>query len=231
MAINGIIMFIIAIAAFFVLRSFKYVRKKQTSKNQTRVRHLFRSPGMVRSFAGAFFLMFSQGVLALVLPLKVVSLGFDAKTSGMLLSAFGVTAVLVFLLPTNRIFDRVRPIITLAFGLSMMGVSMLFLSQLEVLSFLYIAMIIYGIGFAFLFPSINSLLIDSSSPEFRGKAYGYFYAFFSIGAVVGSSVIGFLNLKFSGSFMLTGVILIAIAGYSLIGNMKKDSFDNAPPIS
>ena len=56
----------------------------------------------------------------------------------------------------------------------MMGVSMLFLSQLEALTFLYIAMIIYGIGFAFLFPSINSLLIDSSSPEFRGKAYGYF---------------------------------------------------------
>ena len=46
---------------------------------------------MVRAFAGAFFLMFSQGVLALVLPLKVVSLGFDTKTSGMLLSAFGVT--------------------------------------------------------------------------------------------------------------------------------------------
>jgi MFS transporter, DHA1 family, multidrug resistance protein len=192
---------------------------------------LFRSPGMVRSFAGAFFLMFSQGVLALVLPLKVVSLGFDAITSGMLLSAFGVTAVLIFLLPVNRIFDRVRPIITLAFGLSMMGISMLFLSQLEELNFLYFAMIIYGIGFAFLFPSINSLLIDSSTPEFRGKAYGYFYAFFSIGAVVGSSFIGFLDLEFSGSFMLTGVILIVIAGYSLIGNTKRNSFDNAPPIS
>jgi DHA1 family multidrug resistance protein-like MFS transporter len=186
---------------------------------------------MVRSFTGAFFLMFSQGVLALVLPLKVVSLGFDAKTSGLLLSAFGVTAVLIFLLPVNRIFDRVRPIITLATGLSMMGISMLFLSQLEVLNFLYIAMIIYGIGFAFLFPSINSLLIDSSTPEFRGKAYGYFYAFFSIGAVAGSSVIGFLDLEFSGSFMLTGVILIVIAGYSLIGNTKRNSFDNAPPIS
>ena len=29
---------------------------------------------MIRAFAGAFFLMFSQGVLALVLPLKVVRL-------------------------------------------------------------------------------------------------------------------------------------------------------------
>ena len=60
-------------------------------------------------------------------------------------------------------------------------------------------MIIYGIGFAFLFPSINSLLIDSTSAEFRGKAYGYFYAFFSIGAVAGSGLIGFLELKFARS--------------------------------
>lgn len=225
MAVNGTIMFAIAIAAFFVLRSFKFVPKKQSSKdpNQVRVRHFFRSPGMVRAFTGAFFLMFSQGVLALVLPLKVVSLGFDAKTSGMLLSVFGVTAVLIFLLPVNRIFDRVRPIITLAFGMSMMGFSMLFLSQMEELNFLYIAMIIYGVGFAFLFPSINSLLIDSSSPEFRGKAYGYFYAFFSIGTVAGSGLIGFLNLEFKGSFMLTGIVLLVVAAYALFGLMRKGS--------
>lgn len=226
MAINGGIMFVIAIAAFFVLRSFKYVPKKPKAKEQVRVRHFFRSAGMIRAFAGAFFLMFSQGVLALVLPLKVG----DTQTSGMLLSIFGITAVLIFLLPVNRIFDQVRPIVTLTFGMSMMGVSMLLLSQAEALPFLFIAMTLYGIGFAFLFPSINSLLIDSSSPEFRGKAYGYFYAFFSIGTVAGSSLIGFLNLDFKGSFMLTGIILLIIAAFSLFGKTKKDSFDKAGPV-
>lgn len=229
MAINGSIMFIIAIAAFFVLRSFKFVPKEKKSEdpNRVRVRHLFHSPGMQRAFAGAFFLMFSQGVLALVLPLKVVSLGFDAKTSGFLLSAFGVSAILIFLLPVNRIFDRVKPIFTLAFGMSLMGFSMLLLSQIEELNFLYLAMIVYGIGFAFLFPSINSLLIDSSSPEFRGKAYGYFYAFFSIGTVAGSVLIGFLDLEFQEAFMLTGIVLLVVAIYSIVGMMKKGSFDNA----
>lgn len=233
MAINGAIMLVIAIISFFVLRSFKYVPKKQDPKdpNRVRVRHLFDSPSIMRAFAGAFFLMFSQGVLALVLPLKVVALGLDAKTSGMLLSVFGVTAVLIFLLPTNRIFDRVRPIVTLAFGMSMMGASMLFLSQMETLNLLYVAMIIYGTGFAFLFPSINSLLIDASSPEFRGKAYGYFYAFFSMGTVAGSGVIGFLDLEFKGSFMLTGIILLIGAAYSLVGLIRKRAIDNVPPIS
>src|SRR4051812_2932760 len=170
MAVNGGIMMLLAILAFFVLRSFTYVRKPRTSQtNRFRVKDLFRNPGMVRAFAGAFFLMFSQGVLALVLPLKVEALGFDTKTTGMLLSTFGVVAILIFLLPINRIFDRARPVTTLAFGISLMGLSMMFLSQIEELNYLYIAMAIYGVGFAFLFPSINSLLIDSSSAEYRGK--------------------------------------------------------------
>ena len=228
MAINGGMMFIIAIAAFFILRSFKYVPKKQDRKdpNRVRVKHLFQSAGIIRSFTGAFFLMFSQGVLALVLPLKVG----DTQTSGMLLSVFGVTAVLIFLLPVNRIFDRVRPIVTLTLGMSLMGLSMLLLSQINELNYLYIAMVIYGAGFAFLFPSINSLLIDSTSSEFRGKAYGYFYAFFSIGTVAGSGLIGFLDLEFQGAFMLTGIILLAIAIYSVIGVKNKGSFDNVPPV-
>ncbi|MHA6259421.1 MFS transporter [Sporosarcina sp. CAU 1771] len=222
MAVNGGIMMIIAISAFFILRSFTYVRKLPSTKKASnfRVRMLFQSSGMVRAFAGAFFLMFSQGVLALVLPLKVAFLGFDTKTTGLLLSTFGITAILIFLLPVNRIFDRVRPMITLTFGMGMMGLSMLFLSQVEELSLLYVAMIVYGLGFAFLFPSINSLLIDSSSAEFRGKAYGYFYAFFSIGVVAGSGVIGFLDLEYKSAFMLTGVILLAVATYAIFGLKK-----------
>lgn len=226
MTVNGGIMMLLAILTFFVLRSFTYV-PKQPSKgaDNFRVKYLFQHPGMVRAFAGAFFLMFSQGVLALVLPLKVESLGFDTKTTGLLLSTFGVVAILIFLLPINRIFDRVRPVVTLAFGITLMGLSMLFLSQVEELNYLYIAMSIYGAGFAFLFPSINSLLIDSSSPEFRGKAYGYFYAFFSIGVVAGSGVIGFLDLEYRGAFMLTGFILLAVALYALIGLQNKRSID------
>lgn len=222
MSVNGIIMFILAIFAFFLLRSFTYEKKQQAkSTKHFRVRYLFQHPGMVRAFAGAFFLMFSQGVLALVLPLKVEALGFDAKTTGMLLSTFGIVAILIFLLPINRIFDKVRPMITLAFGISMMGLSMLFLSQVTELSLHYVAMMLYGIGFSFLFPSINSLLIDSSSAEFRGKAYGYFYAFFSIGVVAGSSLIGYLDLTFKGGFMLTGIILLAVAIYTILG-MKRN---------
>ncbi|QTD41484.1 MFS transporter [Sporosarcina sp. Te-1] len=225
MMINGVIMMILAILAIFLLRNFSFRRKGKSAPGQTfKVRELFRHPGMLRAFAGAFFLMFSQGVLALILPLKVEALGFDTKMTGMLLSTFGIVAILIFLLPINRIFDQVRPMVTLALGISIMGASMLLLSQMDELLYLFVALAIYGIGFAFLFPSINSLLIDSSSPDYRGKAYGYFYAFFSIGVVAGSSVIGYLDLSYNGGFMVTGFILIGIALYTILGMRNQKSY-------
>lgn len=124
--------------------------------------------------------MFSQGVLAYMLPLKVAELGSDTKTSGMLLSTFGIIAVLIFISPTNRLFDQIKPIRLLVFGMSLMGVSLLLISMGESLSVLYLFMALYGTGFAFLFPSINTLLIESTTDQNRGKAYGYFYAFFPL---------------------------------------------------
>ncbi|GKV68941.1 MFS transporter [Sporosarcina sp. NCCP-2716] len=221
MLINGGIMVLLTVFAFLFLRSFQRSQKKGAKPSENEVRALFRDPGIQRAFAGAFFLMFSQGVLALILPLKVEALGFETKTTGMLLSTFGVVAILVFLLPINLIFDRVKPMITLAFGISLMGVSMLLLSRADELVSLFTTMSVYGVGFAFLFPSINSLLIDSSSAASRGRAYGYFYAFFSMGVVAGSYVIGALDLEYRSAFTLTGIVLLVVAAYTIYGLFKK----------
>ena len=52
---------------------------------------------------------------------------------------------------------------------------------------------------------------DRTQKEFRGKAYGYFYAFFSLGVVAGSTVLGWLPFSLSGGFMFTGVVLLLFA--------------------
>ncbi|PIC63582.1 MFS transporter [Sporosarcina sp. P13] len=222
MAINGVFMLLLTIGTILFLRTFTYVRKiKSETQNAVKPWSFFHHPGIIRAFLGAFFLMFSQGVLALVLPLKVEFLQYDAKTTGMLLSIFGLVAVLIFVLPVNRIFDVARPMLTLALGLFLMSGSMLFLSQVDELSLMMTAMVVYGIGFALLFPSINSLLIDSTEVQTRGKAYGFFYAFFSFGVVAGSSVIGGLDLSFQYAFIVASSILF-IAGLFTLYGLRKD---------
>lgn len=174
-----------------------------------------------KAFLGAFFLMFSQGALAYLLPLHVEALGYSSRMSGTLMSMFGIVAVLLFILPTNRIFNHVAPVYTLLMGVGILAISQVLIGQMTTTLTLYLVMILYGTGFSLLFPSINTLLIQSTTPETRGQAYGYFYAFFSIGVVVGSSLLGFLSLGITGGFMLAGLVLTIFSAFVLFDIIKK----------
>lgn len=210
MLLTGTLILLIGTAAFFTLRR-TVVKKDKISKDVVPLMDIVRNSGLIRSFSGAFFLMFSQGVLAYMLPLKVEELGLDSQLSGLLLSTFGISAILVFLLPINRIFDATKPIYTLIAGFAVMGASLFFLSAISVETLLYTSMGTYGIGFALLFPSINSILIDSTNPASRGRAYGYFYAFFSVGVVAGSSITGAFALSPNQGFSVSGSLLLLVA--------------------
>ncbi|MFJ6211302.1 MFS transporter [Lysinibacillus sp. NPDC092081] len=209
--ITASFMLLLSVLAFFLLKSNQVKKEKSAPPTNIPIHVLFNNTGTLKAFFSAFFLMFSQGVIAYLLPLKVQSLGFDSRLSGTLMSTFGIIAVLVFILPTNRIFDKVAPIKTLSLGIGLMGISQLLISQADSSTFLYIAMACYGIGFGFLFPSVNSLLIDSTTADIRGKAYGYFYAFFSLGVVLGSSLLGWLSLGIVSGFIFTGIVLLVFA--------------------
>lgn len=214
MAITGGMLLILGLLSFFLLNRTVQKRKRLASEPLTFNMVIF-NPGLLRAFLGAFFLMFSQGVLAYMLPLKVSGLELPQEMSGLLLSVFGIAAILVFLLPVNRLFDAVKPIYTLIAGFLVMGSSLFLLSSVSAALPLYFSMISYGIGFALLFPSINSLLIDSTTERSRGKAYGYFYAFFSIGVVAGSSFTGALALTADQGFITSGVLLLGAAAVNL----------------
>ncbi|MGN4123930.1 MFS transporter [Lysinibacillus sphaericus] len=213
-------MLLLGILATFLLKTSPVKKEKTAPSIHIPISVFFTNNGTLKAFSGAFFLMFSQGVIAYLLPLKVQSLGFDSRLSGTLMSVFGIIAVLVFILPSNRIFDKVAPVKTLSLGISLMGISQILISQADSNTLLYIAMACYGIGFGFLFPSVNSLLIDSTTVEIRGKAYGYFYAFFSLGVVLGSSLLGWLSLGITSGFIFTGIVLIGFAIFTLISKRK-----------
>lgn len=223
LTVTAFCMLILGILAYILLRSHTVEKNDAPAKkDSTSVRVFFQNTLIMKAFLGAFFLMFSQGVLAYMLPLKVAGLGQDTQTSGMLLSTFGIVAILIFVLPTNRLFDIIRPIKTLVFGMATMGIGLILISLSNEVQYLYFVMGVYGIGFAFLFPSLNSLLIEATKNTHRGKAYGYFYAFFSIGVVVGSSLTGLLALTANQGFLFTGILLFLAA---LVFSYKKSNLN------
>src|SRR5699024_4086034 len=151
---------------------------------------LIKHPMIILASLSAFALMISNGTLAFALPLNVEIMERSTETTGILLSTFGIMALIVFLTPINFIYDKFSPVKLIATGLSFIGVGMIILSFMTTFTSNFIAMVIYGLGFAFIFPSMNKIIADASTKVDRGKAYGVFYAFFSLGVVAGSSISG-----------------------------------------
>src|SRR5690625_6734332 len=88
----------------------------------------------------------------------------------MLLSTFGIVALIVFLTPINYIYDRFPAVRLVATGLLLIGIGMIILNFSANFISNFIAMIIYGFGFSFIFPSMNKLVADASTKVDRGKA-------------------------------------------------------------
>lgn len=179
---------------------------------------LLKNPLIIQASLAAFSLMVSNGTLAFALPLKVETLGLNTESTGILLSTFGIVALIIFLSPLNQIYDRFKPVELIIGGFLFIGGSLLFLSNVTTLSASFLSMVLYGIGFSFIFPSMNQIVKVASTQVNRGKAYGIFYAFFSLGAVTGSTLsgiiaeyIGFPFLFGAMIMFLTAIILITVA--------------------
>jgi len=217
--------FLLAIITLFSLRSRKLDMQKQNKQSLP----VQWNKQLVASFIGAFLLMCSQGALAYLLPLRVAEFGYDSRFSGTLLSVFGLVVVFIFVMRTKQLFDKLAPQYSLMIGLSLLAISQLLLGLVDYVPFYYGVMAIYGVGFAFLFPSINVLLVRGTTIENRGKAYGLFYAFFSLGTVAGSSGLALLGLELEGLFvaisglLLCGVLLILVLRLVATGQLSSSN--------
>lgn len=182
---------------------------------------LIKHPMIMLASMSAFALMVSNGTLAFALPLNVEAMGKGTETTGMLLSTFGIVALIVFMTPIHRIYDRFAAIRLIATGLCLIGIGMTILSLTTSFTINFLAMIVYGLGFAFIFPSMNKLIADASTKVDRGKAYGVFYAFFSLGAVAGSTVSGWVADILGLPFLMCAIIMFISVGVILYMQVKR----------
>ncbi len=181
---------------------------------------LLKHPLIIQASLAAFALMISNGTLAFALPLKVAGMGMSSATTGILLSTYGIMALIIFLTPINRIYDKFSPIWLVIIGISFIGSVHILLNFINVYWMIIVLMFIYGIGFALIFPSMNRIVAEASTMVDRGKAYGIFYAFFSLGAVVGSFVSGATSDAFGLPF-LSSATMMSIVCIVLIVMAKK----------
>lgn len=216
---------LIGLILTFTLKPFHKSREVAESHSSiASYRHLFKNKGLLIAYIGAIALAASQGILAYMLPLKVDALALEAHITGMLISIFGIVAVLFFVLPTNRVFDRFRNESLLTIGLLTIALSQTLSSFTTSQTVLMTSMTIYGIGFALIFPSMAGLIAKHSSAVERGKAFGLFYGFISLGSFLGSSITGLFSLTpDQGLLSAAGFLLIIVVGLLCLAQSKKEA--------
>ncbi len=156
-----------------------------------RLASLFRRKGLTISYCSAFAHYFSFGGVVTLLPLYVRQLGEGVFYVGMLLAAFSVVFVLLQFF-SGAISDRIGRQIPITAGLSFGVVSVSVLPMLGALPLLFVAMAVYGAGFAMLFPSISALVVDHTMPEERGLATGIFHSLLTGGVAAGAPTMGWV---------------------------------------
>ncbi|GGA71355.1 MFS transporter [Ornithinibacillus halotolerans] len=171
---------------------------------------LLKHPLVLQASLAAFALMISNGTLAFALPLKVGEMGLDSETTGMMLSIYGIVAIIVFSTPLNRLYDKFSSVKLVIIGIMIIGSVHIMLNMTALYWLSMLLMVVYGIGFALVFPSMNRIVAEASTKVDRGKAYGIFYAFFSLGSVVGSFVSGATAEKFGLPFLSSAITMISI---------------------
>lgn len=213
-----------AISSILILR---YVKESFVSTDRGKFNiadfiPLLKHPLVLKASLAAFALMISNGTLAFALPLKVSDMGLTSATTGILLSIYGIVALIIFLSPINRIYDKFLANNLVIIGIAIIGFVHIMLNIIAVYELTIALMVIYGIGFAFVFPSMNRIVTDASNKVDRGKAYGIFYAFFSLGAVLGSFVSGATSEIAGLPFLSSAITMLAVAfALFIIGKKTK----------
>lgn len=215
-SIESVFLFIAGLFIIAALLIIRFIKESFVSSDRSAValKHfipLLKHPLLMQASLAAFALMVSNGTLAFALPLKVSDMGLTTETTGMLLSIFGIVALIVFLTPLNRIYDKFSSISLVLVGLSLIGVALIMLSFIPGFSSSIISMVVYGGGFALVFPSMNQIVAETSTKVDRGKAYGIFYAFFSLGAVAGSFISGAVAEVLGLPFLVSAAIMLGSA--------------------
>lgn len=204
---------LVAALAFLVLVPGSAHSDSGTPQDRQQVSSLARNGVLLRVFWAVLVMTFGIGVLINYLPVIVEEMGGSARTSGIAFATFSLVATALMASPIHRMVDAKSRALTVACGLGFLCVSSLMLAALGVgTAALFPAMVIFGLGFGLLFPSLTSSVADQAGSTQRGTAFGIFYAIYSLGVFLGAVISGGV----SGAFTDLGAPFYLAAAIPLI---------------
>ena len=178
--------------AVFLLRAPSAPKREAENGEQNWGRN---SGGMWLRLAPVFGILlaltFGLGSLMNHLPVALEASGADSQLSGIAFATFSLVAAGVMVGYSRGVFDRLSEKFLVLCALLFLGSGSLILGVTNVsLGLSFAAMVMYGLGFGMLFPTLAGLVSQIAPNHRKGIAFGIFYALYSLGVVVGAVASG-----------------------------------------
>lgn len=183
-------------------------------------KELLSNPMLKATYIGTVAYTFAVGTLAAFFSVDLEDAGLDRRVSGSLLALFGLIAVLVMLWRrVARSVDVRGPVPATVIGLACLAVSGVLLMLPVSLVTATAAMVVYGVGYGFVFPAVGGAVTVAAPPDERGRAYGLFNVAFDLGISVGPLVGGFTAADLGLSPYLPAA-LVCVGAIGLLLRMR-----------
>jgi MFS family permease len=165
-----------------------------------------------------FVVSLGFGMFTPILPQYAAKLGIDATSLGFAYSLYNV-ALIIFLIPSGIMADRLGRVKTSVIGMALFSVSSLMLVFARNLLQFAAARAVEGIGAAVVTPAVFALTADLAPAERRGSGMGYTSTMDTVGSLAGPTLGGSiaqtmgLTFPFYAAFfmaLLSGALLLPI---------------------
>ncbi|MDB5084278.1 MAG: transporter [Bacilli bacterium] len=230
--VAGVVVMIAAFIAWIWAKEANFDRKATRSHVIDDLREAASNRPLVKVLGMVMLTTTSIMILEPLITIYVLSLGSAQKTaalsSGIIFSAVGIATVLAA--PRwGKVGSRIGHRKTLLFGLIGGGIGNLLQLGFHNLVAFGLLRFCYGLFFAAVYPSLNSLIVKSTDPSFRGRAFSLNQSANQIGTMMGPMVGGVLGstIGIRAVFVLNGLALLVTAGVFKLRSYHDPSFQTA----
>jgi len=133
------------------------------------------------------------GVIVIQLPLLLSAEGEPSVRTGMIFAVYALVSLLVMASPLGRTSDRFGRSVPMAAGLALVAMALAALGAFHGIGGAAGGMVIFGLGYGFVFPASTALVAEATGVKERGTAFGVYFAVYSIGVAIGSAATGPLS--------------------------------------
>ena len=184
-------------------------------------------PRLIIAYTAALSMTVGLGALVAHLPTWLAEQGQSASASGIPFTTFAVIGMAIMASPLVSMGEQRGRLLPLVAGLLLISGGMLLLSASQGMLGAVAGMAVFGGGFGLLFPAMTAVVSEAASPGTRGRAFGVFYAVYSLGVVIGSVSSGALAGTYgdaSATPFLLGMVatLAAVPVIALIERLARD---------